>query len=267
MLTEAKNQFKISLLSIKYALEREMLNKVSFISNIVFMILNNASFIVQWIIIYSLKEDIGGYSFKMVMLLWALSALTYGISRFFFRDSFELSDTINKGGLDNYILLPKNILDTFLIQPKDVLLSCITSSVEVSAIGDIIYGYIVICIVAIDKIFLFTYLGILGGITITCIAVIIASLSFYFGKTENIANTVNSIMTNFATYPGTIFKGFIRILFYTILPLSITCYVPVEILTNFDIFKLIYVTLGTLFFIALTYMKNYLNKLLASIQV
>ena len=246
MLTEAKNQFKISLLSIKYALEREMLNKVSFISNIVFMILNNASFIVQWIIIYSLKEDIGGYSFKMVMLLWALAALTYGISRFFFRDSFELSDTINKGGLDNYILLPKNIL-----------LSCITSSVEVSAIGDIIYGYIIICIVAIDKIFLFTYLGILGGITITCIAVIIASLSFYFGKTENIANTVNSIMTNFATYPGTIFKGFIRILFYTILPLSITCYVPVEILTNFDIFKLIYVTLGTLFFIALTYIIFY----------
>lgn len=56
MLTEAKNQIKISVLSIKYALMREMLNKVTFISNVLFMILNNASFIVQWIILFAIKD-------------------------------------------------------------------------------------------------------------------------------------------------------------------------------------------------------------------
>ena len=66
MLTEAKNQIKVSLTSIKYALQREMLNKVTFISNVLFMILNNASFIVQWIILYSLKDDVGGYTLKQV---------------------------------------------------------------------------------------------------------------------------------------------------------------------------------------------------------
>ena len=55
MLMEVKNQIKVMLLSTKYALQREMLNKVTFISNVLFMILNNASFIVQWIILYSLK--------------------------------------------------------------------------------------------------------------------------------------------------------------------------------------------------------------------
>ena len=49
MLMEVKNQLNVSLLSIKYALMREMLNKTTFISHIVFMILNNASFIIQWI--------------------------------------------------------------------------------------------------------------------------------------------------------------------------------------------------------------------------
>ena len=52
MLTEVKNQLKVLGKSIKYALQREMLNKVTFISNVLFMILNNASFIVQWIILY-----------------------------------------------------------------------------------------------------------------------------------------------------------------------------------------------------------------------
>ena len=51
MLMEVKNQLKVMFLSIKYALTREMLNKVTFFSNIIFMILNNASFIIQWVII------------------------------------------------------------------------------------------------------------------------------------------------------------------------------------------------------------------------
>ena len=69
MLTEVKNQIKVSFLSIKYALLREMLNKTTFITNVIFMILNNASMIVQWIILYSLKENVGGYTFKQILLL------------------------------------------------------------------------------------------------------------------------------------------------------------------------------------------------------
>ena len=80
------NQIKVSLLSTKYALQREMLNKFTFISNILFMILNNASFIVQWIILYSLKDDVGGYTLKQVLLLWGFAASTYGLSHFIFKE-------------------------------------------------------------------------------------------------------------------------------------------------------------------------------------
>ena len=85
MLMVVKNQLKISFLSIKYALMREMLNKVTFLTNIFFMILNNASFIIQWLVLYSLKDDVGGYTFKQVLLLWGIAAGTYGVSRFFFK--------------------------------------------------------------------------------------------------------------------------------------------------------------------------------------
>ena len=77
MVDNIKNQFKVTLKSIKYATMREMINKTTFIMNIVFMILNNASFIIQWIVIYSLKEDIAGYSFKEVLLLWGIAASTF----------------------------------------------------------------------------------------------------------------------------------------------------------------------------------------------
>ena len=64
MLTEVKNQFKVTFLSFKYALMKEMLNKTTFITNIVFMILNNASFIIQILVLFSIKNDFGGYTFK-----------------------------------------------------------------------------------------------------------------------------------------------------------------------------------------------------------
>ena len=84
MLTEAKKELKIMLLSIKYNLAREMTNKVTFLTNIIFMILNNAAFIIEWIIFYSIKDNIGGYQLKDVLLLWGLASGTYAICFIFF---------------------------------------------------------------------------------------------------------------------------------------------------------------------------------------
>lgn len=41
-------------------------------------------------------------------------------------------------------------LDTFLVQPKNVFLSVITSDSKISAIGDLIYGYICLTIYGIN---------------------------------------------------------------------------------------------------------------------
>ena len=226
MLQEVKNQLRVTMKTIKYGLMREMINKTSFIMNIAFMILNNASFIIQWIVIYSLKEDVGGYTFNQVLLLWAIAASTYGFSHFIFKKSYSLSDVITNGKLDS-----------FLVQPKNVLISAITTDIEVSALGDILYGYIVLVIsgLTVNKFLLFTLFSITGAIIITDIAVLLGSLSFWFGKSDMIADTGNSLMTNFATYPDGIFKGVSRILLLTVIPVGLTSYFPVWIMTKFDL--------------------------------
>ena len=226
MLTAVKNQLKISFLSIKYALMREMLNKVTFITNIIFMILNNASFIVQWVVLYSLKDNVGGYTFKQVLLLWGIAAGTYGFSRFFFKKAFSLSETINNGKLDS-----------FLVQPKNVLLSAITTDVEPSAIGDLLYGYIMLFVfgITIENFLLFTLFTITGGLITVAIAVILGSLSFWFNKTDIIADVGNSLMTNFASYPDGIFKGLVKGLLYTLIPVGIVNFIPVKVITEFNL--------------------------------
>ena len=248
MLQEVKNQFRVTLKTIKYGLMREMVNKTSFIMNIVFMILNNASFIIQWVVIYSLREDVGGYEFNQVLLLWAIAAATYGFAHFAFKKAFSLSDLITNGKLDS-----------FLVQPKNVLISAITTDIEVSAIGDILYGYIVLVIsgITLTKFLLFTMFTITGAIVIVDVAVILGSLSFWFGKSDMIADTGNSLMTNFATYPDGIFKGVARILLLTIIPVGLTAYFPVWIMTEFNLGLTVIIFAITITLTIITFMIFY----------
>ena len=227
MLMEVKNQIKVMMLSFKYAVMREMLNKVTFLSNVIFMILNNATFIIQWIVLFSLRENVGGYTFNQVLILWAIASGTFGFAHFFFKKAYSLSDTITNGKLDAY-----------LVQPKNVLISCITSDVSPSALGDLIYGYIVIFLsgITISKFILYTFFMISGGIIMVDIAIILGSLSFYISKSDMIAETGNNFMIYFATYPDGIFKGIVKVILFTIIPIGITTYIPVWVLTKFNLF-------------------------------
>ena len=227
MLTEVKNQFHVTWLSIKYAFMREMLNKVTLLSNVFFMILNNASMIIQWIVLYSIKDDIGGYTFQELLLLWGIAAGAYGVAHFFFEKSFHLSDAINSGKLDAYI-----------VQPKNILLSAITSDIKISALGDILFSILVYFFVgfSIGGFFLFLFFIITGGILLTTISIILNSLSFWFQNTDLISDVGNTLMVNFGTYPDGIFKGVTRALLFTIIPIGIAYYIPVKIITEFNLY-------------------------------
>ncbi len=244
MLTEVKNQIKVIFLSIKYSLMREMLNKVTFFSNIIFMILNNASFIIQWVVLFSLKDTLGGYTLKEVVLLWGVAASTYGVSRFFFKNAFKLSDTITNGKLD-----------AFLVLPKDVLLSVITTDITVSALGDILYGYIMLFVygVTLKNFIVFTILSICGGLLLTSISIIFSSLSFFITKADLVSDTGNSLMVNFATYPDGIFKGITKIILYTIVPVGISTYLPVKTIIDFNIYNFLIIIVTCIIFITLAY--------------
>jgi len=248
MLTEVKNQFKVTLLATKYAIMKESLNKASFLMKVVFMILNNATFIVQWIILFAIRDNIGGYTFQQVLLLWGVTAGVYGISHFFFKNAYNLSDKINSGKLDSY-----------LVQPKNVLISAITSDIETPALGDLLYGFIVLFIygISLQVLLLFLLFIITGALILTSMTVIVNSLSFWFQKSDMIAETTTSMMTNFATYPEGIFGGAVKVLLFTMIPVGFTVYFPVRVITEFNIFQLVIVLAVTMITIALAFIIFY----------
>lgn len=225
MSTVVKNQLRVCLLSVKYNIMREMLNKVTFLTNVGFMVLNNASFIIQWVILLRIKEDIGGYGMREVMLLWGLAASSFGLSRILFARAFSLPDLIVNGKLDSY-----------LVQPKNVLLGVITSATNISAIGDLLYGLILLCVFcfSIERLLLFLLFTVTGAVIMTAFALLMGSLTFWFLRAEDFGSHMVNGMISFSTYPDGIFKGTVRFLLYNVIPVGIAIYQPVHIMVNFD---------------------------------
>jgi ABC-2 type transport system permease protein len=244
MLKTIRKEIRVALLSIRYSIMREMLNKVTFISNIVFMFLNNATFILEWVVLFSIRDDIGGYGFNEVMLIWGFAAGTFGISHVFFAGASRLSDFIINGELDAY-----------LVQPKDVLLSAITSSCDVSAIGDLIYALVMIFVYGFSwpAFLLYIVALVCGGLIFTSTQIIAHSLSFWFGKVDIITDTINSTLVNFSTYPGTVFKGWVKLILYTIVPVGLAVYMPADMVIGLDLNLLGILLILTALFVFLSY--------------
>lgn len=220
------NQLRVCVLSIKYNIMREMINKVTFLTNICFMILNNASFLVQWVILFRLKEDIGGYTLKEIMLLWGLCASSYGLSHILFARVFTLPELIINGKLDAYLVLPKN-----------VLLGVMTSATTTSAIGDLAYGLIAACLsgLQVKRLLLFCLFTVTGTLIITAFALLLGSLSFWLVRMEIFGDQMLNVVISFATYPDGIFKGAVKALLYFLIPTGTMVYLPVHIITDFDL--------------------------------
>ena len=64
-------------------------------------------------------------------------------------------------------------------------------------------------------------------------------------------------MINFATYPDGIFKGVVRVFMYTILPVGIVNYVPVKVLTKFDLGLTFLVLFVTIVFVSFAFIMFY----------
>jgi len=254
MLTAVKGNLKIMLLSIKYNLMKCMENNVAFLTSVVMMIFNNATFIIQWLTIFAVKETIGGYTLNDVMLFWAISAGAYGLAHIFFNGINRIPDYIEEGKLDVYLTMPKN-----------PLCYVATSSTDPSAIGDLIYGYLALIIFnfSIKNLLLYTFLIVCGAFVYASIIVIFNSFTFFFYRFSYVTEAMKSALLNSSLYPDVIFSRGIKIIFFTLVPSGLSCWIPVHLLMEFSLLKLLILIGSTILYVVLAFvifhrgLKNY----------
>lgn len=249
MLMEVKKSLKLMFYYFKFNISSAMEYRVSFLIQSIGMIINNSAFIFFWWILFNNVNSIGGYGFKDVMMLWALSSTSFGMCFVVFGNINQITRMILNGELD-----------TYLLQPKDPLINIIYSKTIVSAWGDTLYGIILFFFIKginIKIFLLFLLFCITGAIMFSSVLITIHSLSFYTGNTEGLAQLVTEFLISFSIYPEGIFKGGIKYILYTIIPAGFMVYIPAKVFNDFNISRIFAVLAAALIWMCIAYMMFY----------
>lgn len=204
------------------------------------MALSNSAFVFFWWVAFEqIGGRIGGYDFRDVMFIWAASSSAYGLCYILFGNANNLSNLIVTGGLD-----------TFLLQPKNVLLSTLCAGTHLSAWGDLIYGFVLMALTNQDPIgWLYFGTAILFGCPLFCATSVIANtLAFYFGDSSATSNMATEFLINFCIYPEGIYHGLIRFLMYSLIPAAFIVHIPLKLARGGSVWWLAITTFATVIY-------------------
>lgn len=249
MLMEVRKSIKLMLYYFRFNLSSVMEYRTSFLIQSFGMVLNNASFIFFWWILFNNVSSIGGYGFKDVMMLWAISSSAFGLCFVVFGNVNQVTRMILNGELD-----------TYLLQPKDPLINIICSKTIVSAWGDTLYGIILFFLVRgfdLMGFLLFLIFCITGSLIFASILVTAHALSFYAGNLEGLTQLITEFLISFSIYPEGIFKGGLKYVLYTIIPAAFMVYIPARAISSFNLVLLLEVLGVAVVWIIIAYIMFY----------
>ncbi|HOX31477.1 MAG TPA: ABC-2 family transporter protein, partial [Spirochaetales bacterium] len=200
--------------------------RANFLLQVFGMMLNNAAFALFWGILIDRTGGIGGYSFEDVMVVWALVSTAFGLAHVVAGNVRSLGDIAVRGELDVYLL-----------QPKDAFVNVLCSRTVVSAWGDFLYGYLVLCLLpglSAGRLLLFSLLAAEGALVFAAAFAAAECLAFFLGNSRSLSEALHEFLLSFSLYPEKVFDPGMRWAFYTILPSGFIAFVPLAAFKAMD---------------------------------
>jgi ABC-2 type transport system permease protein len=225
----------------KANLQSAMEYRISFLTQMFGMILNNFMYFAIWIIFFDRFEDVRGWGVNDMYVTFGVLASAFGLVSVFFGNTFMLSEVISKGRLDYYLSMP-----------RPVLLHTVASRMISSGVGDFFYGFISYGLsgyLTWDGLARYVLAMLLAATVFAAFLILTQSLSFWFGMMSNFSNLVLNAMLTFGIYPITLFDSYAKLILFTIIPAALMGAVPAEFIREFT-----WQTLGQLLFGAVAFL-------------
>lgn len=201
--------------------------RLSFLLTAGMMVVNNVVWILFWSIYFNRFQIVNGWTLQDVMMMWAVSAGGYGLMAVLFGNTRNVANMVATGQLDLY-----------MTQPKPILLHVLISRMSVSAMGDFIFAVIIYAMFG-DLSLLGAVkfvLALLAAMSIFLFFILIANcLAFYIGNAEGLSFQLFNGLLAFSTYPTNIFKGFGKLVLFTVIPAGFISYMPIGLLRGIDV--------------------------------
>jgi ABC-2 type transport system permease protein len=191
------------------------------------MIINDFFFIILWFLFFSKFPEINGWNFKDMMLLMSINTMSYGLCMILFAGCLNLAKMIQNGEVDNYLILPPNLLWHIS-----------ASKTFPSDFGDFLFGFILFFFsgdVSFEKFLITFFLVIFASMILFSFTVITQSLAFFIEHFEETAIELFHSLLGFTLYPQNAYVGFLKILVMTIFPAFLMTGLPIALINQFDL--------------------------------
>jgi ABC-2 type transport system permease protein len=198
--------------------------RLSFFLTAGMMVLNNLVWIFFWGVYFQRFSIVNGWHLQDIMMMWAVSAGGFGIMATFFGNANRLANMIATGQLDVY-----------LSQPKPVLLHVLISRMSVSAMGDILFAFLIFGWFgnkSLEGILKFALALLIATLIFLFFIVLVNCLAFFIGNAEGLSFQLFNSILAFSTYPTDIFKGAGRLILFTVVPAGFISYLPIGLLRS-----------------------------------
>lgn len=217
--------------------------RVSFLTQVLGMLLNDFMYFVIWIIFFQQFKDVRGWGVNDMYITYGILASSFGLMSMLFGNALYLSDIINKGRLDYYLSLP-----------RPVLLHTISSRMIASGVGDFIYGFLSYGLsgtLTWDGLLRFVLATLLATVVFTAFFILLQSLAFWLGMISNFVGLAFNALLTFGIYPITLFDNYAKLILFTIIPAALVGAVPAAFVSSFTWRSLVELLLGAVVFLFL----------------
>jgi viologen exporter family transport system permease protein len=207
------------------ALRETLSNRAALWTGAASMIVNDAAWIVFWVLFFHRVGALRGWDTSSVLLLQAALTTSGGIVLGLFADTRAIGRLIANGEIDAALALP--------VRP---LLHLLVRRVNAVNLGDIAFGvtlFVVACHPTPTRAAVFAVAVAVSVVVLASFLVAVGSLAFFAGR-EDSGDLGFHAMLLFAAYPTEIFGGSARLLLHTVIPAAFVAAVPARLVEHFD---------------------------------
>ncbi|MEX2104824.1 MAG: ABC-2 family transporter protein [Bacilli bacterium] len=215
------------------SLRSRMQYKVNFIfSSFSYALISGIDFLLLAAILYRF-DDVKGWTLYEVGILYGIASAGIALYRL-------LAPEIHN--FERYII--QGEFDSLLIRPVSPLLLLLSRNLDLGKIGGVAQGLLVIGIslVGLGKadrvtpmLLLYIPVAIIGGLCISfSLGLITATIAFWTQRIKDFQTFTLYAPFNAANYPMSIYPGWLKFIFFTVVPVAFVNYVPVVYLLGKD---------------------------------
>ena len=222
-MTKILDNVKLYLSFLKASLKEMLIYRLDCIVGMISQIVTQLVEIIFIWIVFQNTENLAGWNFRQILLLYGITLISVGISDFCFDALYDIGPKYIREG----------DFDKIMLRPVHPLISIIGASKEFTSLGYFWLGLIItimmfvklaipVTVVLILKIVFFSMVG---AAIIGAINTIFSISSFWTYRSNDVIWSFYKIYT-FAQYPIDIYNKFIKILITVILPFAFVAYYP-----------------------------------------